>query len=208
MEIEPKPPVVAKKLWHIVRTLFYMLKTGILKSKMVLDINLMLKRGNKLAGKAIGNLIFHHNSFSCRSNGALSYVPPKDYEFSCSNTPVNYFNHLYPQKRKNYNLARSCRYEDANTVQAVQKVLEMLNNEAGAGVEASPLRTLPGFGRSPMGRQLRITDSPFPLKEEEQGDSRHVDKAADDFIKNFYKDLKMQKNTAGLESPYYDSWGR
>lgn len=74
----------------------------------------------------------------------------------------------------------------------------MLNNEMVA--EASPLVTLPGFGKSPMVRQLRITDSPFPLKEE--GDSQ-VDKEAEEFIKRFYKDLKLQKRSAVLESPSY-----
>lgn len=84
---------------------------------------------------------------------------------------------------------------------AVQKMLEMLNNEV---VEASPM-VLPGFGKSPMVRQLRITDSPFPLKDE--GDSQ-VDKAAEEFIKKFYKDLKLQKNSAAFESPYHGMWGR
>ena len=59
-----------------------------------------------------------------------------------------------------------------------------------------------------MVRQLRITDSPFPLKDE--GDSQ-VDKAAEEFIKKFYKDLKLQKTAAAaaaLESPYNGMWGR
>lgn len=83
----------------------------------------------------------------------------------------------------------------------MQKMLEMLNNEV---VEASPM-VLPGFGKSPMVRQLRITDSPFPLKDE--GDSQ-VDKAAEEFIKKFYKDLKLQKNSTAFESPYHGMWGR
>ncbi|KAJ0030405.1 hypothetical protein Pint_13259 [Pistacia integerrima] len=207
MEMEPSPPVVAKKLWRVVRIVFFMIKAGISKSKIMLDLHLMLKRGNKLAGKAIGNLIFHHtSSFSCRSNDALSFVSPKEYEFSCSNSPAFY--PFYTHKRKHHHhslhhLAKSYRYDDVTTVHAVQKVLEMLNNEAA--VEASPLTTLPGFGRSPMVRQLRITDSPFPLKDE--GDSQ-VDKAAEEFIKKFYKDLKSQKRMSALESPYHDSWGR
>ncbi|KAJ4708519.1 Avr9/Cf-9 rapidly elicited protein [Melia azedarach] len=209
MEIEPRPPVVAKKLWNIVRVVFYMMKAGISKSKLMVDFHLMLKRGNKLAGKAIGNLLFHHHSsFSCRSNDAhLSFVSPKEYEFSCSNSPAFY--PFYALKRKHHHhhhLPKSSyKYDDVTTVQAVQKVLEMLNNNDQA-VEASPLTTLPGFGRSPMVRQLRITDSPFPLKDE--GDSQ-VDKAAEEFIKKFYKDLKSQQKTmAALESPYHDSWGR
>ena len=62
----------------------------------------------------------------------------------------------------------------------------MLNNEVV--VEASP--ALPGFGRSPMVRQLRVTDSPFPVGEEDK--DNQVDKAAEDFIKRFYKELRKQ----------------
>lgn len=89
------------------------------------------------------------------------------------------------------------------TVSAVKKVLEMLNNEIAteATAAASPF---PGFGQSPMVRELRITDSPFPLKDNEVVDTQ-VDKAAEEFIKKFYKELKQQKKKAALESPYRDS---
>jgi hypothetical protein len=53
--------------------------------------------------------------------------------------------------------------------------------------------TLPGFGKSPVGRQLRVTDSPFPLKDE--GDSHLVDMAAEEFINNFYKNLNRQNRS-------------
>ena len=75
----------------------------------------------------------------------------------------------------------------------------MLNNEM---VEASPL--LPGFGRSPMVRQLRVTDSPFPIKDTDE--DPQVDKAAEEFIRKFHKDLKLQKMMSALESPYNNMW--
>ena len=75
------------------------------------------------------------------------------------------------------------------TINAVKAALEKLNiNETM--VEASP--ALPGFGRSPMVRQLRVTDSPFPLMEAEEDRNHQVDKAAEEFIKRFYKELKKQ----------------
>ncbi|EOY30674.1 hypothetical protein QUC31_020148 [Theobroma cacao] len=218
--MEAGPPVVAKKLWNIVRIVFFMLKTGISKSKIMVDLHFMLKKGKHNAGKAISNLVFHHkvhdhlSSLSCRSNDAhLSFISPREYEFSCSNSPAFY--PFYAHKRKHhhhYNYynnrhhsgkSSNYHYDDVTTVAAVQKVLEMLNNEAAA-VEASPM-VLPGFGRSPMVRQLRVTDSPFPLKDE--GDSQ-VDKAAEEFIKKFYKDLKSQKRMSALESPAHNTWGR
>ena len=207
MEMEPSPPpVVAKKLWNIIRVVFFMIRKGICKSKIMVDLHLMLKRG-KLAGKTIANNLMFHNNFSslsCKSNDSLSFISPREYEFSCSNSPANHYPfHFNKRKHHHHHLfTKSYGYDDVTTVNAVQKVLEMLNNDI---VEASPLVTLPGFGKSPMVRQLRVTDSPFPLKDD--GDSQ-VDKAAEEFINKFYKDLKLQKRTAALESPYHAVWGR
>lgn len=84
----------------------------------------------------------------------------------------------------------------------------MLNSHEAAAAAASPMVVLPGFGRSPIGRQLRVTDSPFPLKDEGGGDGK-VDKAADEFISRFYKDLKSQKiSMSGFESPAHNTWDR
>lgn len=229
MEIEPRPSVVAKKLWNIVRIVLIMMRKGLAKSKIMGEFHLLLKRG-KLAGKAMAeNFILHHYSaFSCRSNDAVSFISPREYEFSCSNSPANTYNPFHFNKRNKHHhghhnyLSKSYNYDDVSTtVTAVQKMLEIyLNNNNNSGtnnvnhsnnflhhhlggdqtVEASPLVTLPGFGRSPAVRQLRITDSPFPLKDE-GGDSL-VDAKADDFIKKFYKNLKQQKRMSYLESPY------
>ena len=198
MEVEPTPPAIAKKLWNIVRVALFMLRKGISKRKLMVDLHLMFKRG-KIAGKALGNLMFHHHSsLSCRSNDALSFVSPKEYEFSCSNSPAYPFHYPFQlNKRKRHH--HSTRYDDVTTVCAVQRVLEMLNNEM---VEASPL--LPGFGRSPMVRQLRVTDSPFPIKDTDE--DPQVDKAAEEFIRKFHKDLKLQKMMSALESPYNNMW--
>jgi hypothetical protein len=40
-------------------------------------------------------------------------------------------------------------------------------------------------------RQLRVTDSPFPVDSE--GVDEHVDAEADNFIKRFYEQLRMQQ---------------
>ncbi|XP_039018611.1 uncharacterized protein LOC120149967 [Hibiscus syriacus] len=200
--METSPPAVAKKLWNIVRIVFFMLKTGILKSKMMVG----LKKSKYNASKAISNLVFHRkvhdhlSSLSCRSDDSLSFVSPREYEFSCSNTPASYHHH---KRKHNHYYKSNYRYEDVTTVAAVQKVLEMLNNEAAAEESPSPM-VLPGFGRSPLVRQLRVTDSPFPLKDD--GDSQ-VDMAAEEFINKFYKDLKLQKRSA-LEYPAHNRWGR
>ncbi|KAJ7963062.1 Avr9/Cf-9 rapidly elicited protein [Quillaja saponaria] len=191
--MENNLPVITKKVWSIMRVVFVMLRKGISKGKLMMDLNLMMKRG-KIARKAITNLMFHHHSHHGGSTSA-----PREYEFSCSNTP-NYFFSLNKRNRhhQNYNNrfftcshAPLTQEEDTATVNAVKAALERLNNEIM--VEASP--ALPGFGRSPMVRQLRITDSPFPLNTAADDDN-HVDEAAEEFIKRFYKDLRKQTRMA------------
>ncbi|KNA13955.1 hypothetical protein SOVF_111910 [Spinacia oleracea] len=200
-----------------------MVKKGISKSKLILDLNLLFKRGNELAGKAINGLIIHHNSLICKPNNPNNhFFSPNyktEYEFSCSNSPDSgpFQLMMANQKRsksKHGHRGHNYHLEDPTTMAAVQRVLEMLN--ANEGPTASPLGTgvtgqgqgqfsLPGFGygKSPLARQLRVTDSPFPLKygkgnKEEEEEDVKVNKAADEFIKKFYRNLMMQKS---LESP-------
>ncbi|PON45141.1 Avr9/Cf-9 rapidly elicited protein [Parasponia andersonii] len=217
-QIEASTSVVAKKLWNIVRVVFIMMRKGLSKSKIMVEFHMLMKRG-KLAGKAMAhNFILNHSTasaaFSCRSNDAVSFVSPREYEFSCSNSPAaaafnNYlyrpFGHFNKRNKHSHYFPKSSAYDHddvSSTVSAVQKVLlEMYNlnnnyNHQNMGVEASPLVTLPGFGKSPLGmRQLRITDSPFPLNNE--GGDTQVDSKAEDFINKFYKNLKLQR----LDSP-------
>lgn len=56
-------------------------------------------------------------------------------------------------------------------------------------VNASP--ALLGSGKSPMVKQLRITDSPFSVSNgDEDGE---VDEAAEKFIMRFYNGLRREK---------------
>ncbi|XP_027343432.1 uncharacterized protein LOC113856006 [Abrus precatorius] len=199
--MESNIPVLAKKVWNMVRVVFFMLRKGISKGKLMMDLNMMLKRRGKIAGKAIANLMFHHHhhggsTSSRRSHDShLQFSAPREYEFSCSNTPNNFFpigkRHRHGHNHGHFFTcahAPPTRDDEVVTVNAVKAVLEMLNNEVT--VEASP--ALPGFGRSPMVRQLRVTDSPFPLRDTEDEKDNQVDKAAEEFIKRFYKDLRKQ----------------
>ncbi|XP_027069846.1 uncharacterized protein LOC113767895 [Coffea eugenioides] len=210
MEIEPSsPPLIAKKLWNIVRIVFYMLKKGITKSKLMHDLHMMFKRG-KLAGKAINNLVLHlqedyTNSLTCRSTDVrMSIVHPREYEFSCSNSPAY---PTYFSKRRNHHHHHHHHHGYSykpQDIHVVQKVFDVLNHYDK--VEASPM-VLPGFGHSPTVRQLRVTDSPFPVKDNEE--NPQVDKDAEEFIKKFYKDLKQQRRVAALDSPSpYHIWAR
>ncbi|KAL0319298.1 UNVERIFIED_CONTAM: hypothetical protein Sangu_2086000 [Sesamum angustifolium] len=181
--MEQNLPVIAKKFWHIVKVVYFMLRKGISKAKLLADLNIAMKRG-KIAGKsAMHNLMFHHAAAASSSNvdadPQLAYPDPvNEYEFSCSNSPAFHLP-FHLNKRK-----RSHKPVDGDLLAAA---LEVVNSSA-----ASP--ALPGFGRTPMVRQLRITDSPFPLRDVEE--DSHVDEAAEKFIKKFYRDLRQQNAVA------------
>lgn len=208
--MEKRSPVIAKKLWNILRIVFCMLKKGIPKSKLMVDLHMMFKRG-KLAGKAIMLHLhqeYYYSSVACRSTDVrMSIVPRREYEFSCSNSPVypSYFSKRSRNHNHHDNYNNRYKSEEMNVV---HKVFDMLSNgyhENMADANNSPMVALPGFGQSPMVRQLRVTDSPFPVKEYEE--NPQVDKDAEEFIKKFYKQLKQQGRVAALESPSpYHKW--
>ncbi|KAG8380010.1 hypothetical protein BUALT_Bualt07G0149100 [Buddleja alternifolia] len=181
--MEQNLPIIAKKFWKIVKVVYFMLRKGISKGKFLADLSTMIKRG-KIAGKAaMHNLMFHHHGGAAvnrRSDDPqVTYpVPLHEYEFSCSNAPTFHLPfHLNKRKR----LHAPSQPNDGDLMAAA---VEMVNSVA---VSAA----LPGFGRTPMVRQLRITDSPFPLGFNVEDDC-HVDAAAEKFIMKFYKDLKRQ----------------
>ena len=162
--------------------MLFMLRKNISKRKLLLDLNMLMKRG-KLAGKALQNLMFHHHhnwsssSSKSRSHESSNFTfpPPRteDYEFSCSNSPIYplYFLSNNKKQNKKKSQKKSAIKEDHEEIYVdavILKALEMLTS-----APASP--ALPGFGKSPMVRQLRITDSPFPLS---NGEEDSVDESA------------------------------
>jgi len=171
---------MGKKIWKLVRVALYMIRKGICKKKLLLDLNIMMKRG-KLAGKSLRNLMFHHHhNFSAADlhYAATAAANPDEHEFSCSDTPL-YRRSLFGKRKPHH-------FDD---VEEVTRVLELMNND----VTASPALPGLGLGQSPMVRQLRITDSPFPLQNDPD-ENRRVDQAAEDFINKFYSQLKQQQD--------------
>ncbi|KAL2321321.1 hypothetical protein Fmac_030290 [Flemingia macrophylla] len=199
MEIQPSPgpgpspspspsPQAVRKLWNVVRIVFLILRRGIAKSKSAVDLNVLLKRGRLAAAKAAAVTLLHHR------DDALVH-PRTDYEFSCSNSPALSF----PFKKRKHQRLTRCHHHHHHH-HDVLKALQILNDDGDdkVAVEASPLG-----GR----RRVRVTDSPFPAKEDEEGDE--VDVAAEEFIKRFYRNLNLQRKMAAAESPHhYDLWDR
>ncbi|KAL4560003.1 hypothetical protein LXL04_032151 [Taraxacum kok-saghyz] len=188
--MEQDLPLIVNKVWSFVRVIFFMLRKGLSKTKFFSDLNMKIKRG-KIAGKALHNLLFHHHhhwaaSTLRRQPHHLSFPtpPPGEYQFNCKDTPPNYPLSLFSTHKKHQ----------------ITKHHGLANLHAPPPPDASPgnadkhhrvAPALPGFGKSPMVKQLRITDSPFPLS---NGDENgHVDEAAEKFIMWFYNDLRRQK---------------
>ncbi|KAI3857665.1 hypothetical protein MKW98_028929 [Papaver atlanticum] len=205
MESKPSTIIVAKRVWNIVKIVFFMLRKGISKNNkffMVHLQNIMSKRG-KIATKVIENMMFHHQN-SKKASQVSSYKVPRHYEFSCSNSPAVYMCNDNNSKQKNRGGKFSLSEEDMTTVNAVQQLLEMLNNEVmtenGGSTILSPHLPGLGFGRTPTMKQLRTTDSPFPLNDHVVDEEEcHVDEDAEEFIDNFYAQLWLQKNKCARE---------
>ncbi|KAI4376582.1 hypothetical protein MLD38_014328 [Melastoma candidum] len=216
----PTPAEVVRKILTSVRALVHTMCKNLSFSSqsLLIDLHLLLKRTKSFSDL----LLTHYSSFTCRPGhpDSLSFISPSslhEVEFSCSNTPVNNAHFSFKKRPASHHHKKSHAgskvwygkkygYDEAVTVAAVQRVLDMLNrgsvgeDEVGS-VMASPM-VLPGFGggKSPAPvRPLRITDSPFPLKEDDAGDGGQVDMRADEFIRNFYRDLRHEK----CMSPYY-----
>jgi len=106
-------PGLGKRLMTVLRAVYRMLRRGLCRERLMMDLRLLLGRG-KLAGKALRDLLaaahhsHHHmvvpSSSSSRAagrapsasalpaaatSGGLSFVPydPRDVEFSCTTTP-------------------------------------------------------------------------------------------------------------------------
>ncbi|KAI3737655.1 hypothetical protein L2E82_27664 [Cichorium intybus] len=193
--MEQKLPVMAKKVWSLFRVMYsFMLKKGISKTKFFADLNIVIKRG-KIAGKALHKLLFHHhhNWASATFTSHPHQLPSGEHQFSCSNTspnPLSLFSIHKKHQRKHHSiptpdLASPC-LDDIDDIcinSELLKALDMLTS-----VNASP--ALLGSGKSPMVKQLRITDSPFSVSNgDEDGE---VDEAAEKFIMRFYNGLRRE----------------
>ncbi|XP_076910339.1 uncharacterized protein LOC143567952 [Bidens hawaiensis] len=142
--MEQNLPIVAKKVQSLVRTILFMIKKKISRSKLLLDLNIMMKR-DKLSGKAY-------------------------YDFSYKNTLKKHQSYKKSSHNKSVNINES--HDQIIVDPSVIKALEMLTIT------------------SPVVRQLRVTDSPFPLSNGE--DDGYVDEAADKFIMKFYNNLRRE----------------
>ncbi|KAJ6382800.1 hypothetical protein OIU77_031260 [Salix suchowensis] len=198
--MEASPPLIAKKASNILRLIFLMIQKGMLKSKLMLDLHFLMSRG-KILRKALNDIIVQqHSTLSCISHDVhMSFISPREYEFSCSGSPAYKF---YSYKQPYYQARRRklhAHYKHTRIHAPSLGSTDDLASSICAGdgtAEGSPLVGSSGwFGTwSPMVRQVRITDSPFTMRDADE--DCHVDKEAEKFIEMFYKELRSQKETA------------
>ncbi|KAK1436863.1 hypothetical protein QVD17_02647 [Tagetes erecta] len=156
---------MAKKVWNFLRVMFLMLKKGISKSKLLADLNTIIKRG-----KSLHNLP----------------VRPDEYEFSCTDTPP-YPLSLFKKHHRHHHMitthdALSPPLDISNDMLINVSVMKALEDMLTTANSASPV----------FGKQLKITDSPFMLSNGDDDQDGEVDEAADKFIMRFYNDLRRE----------------
>jgi len=163
------------------------------------------------AGAANGAAGAAAASASASAAADLPFAPnPRDVEFSCETTPSYSYagpvRALFPFRIRGRGAARGC---DGLDFAQVARALEMMSAAedaaAGAGETPPPPASAAGatpspmlalsLGRSPAGaRQLRVTDSPFPL--EPEGVDERANSNFDAFINKFYENLRLQAANA------------
>ncbi|KAJ9559616.1 hypothetical protein OSB04_004776 [Centaurea solstitialis] len=198
--MESRLPVMAKKVWSLVRVMFFTLKKGIAKRKFLLDLNMMMKHG-KIAGKALHNLMFqrHHDWAASALHRHPQHLPfttsPLDeYEFSCSDTPpypLSLFSKKHQNKRHrltttNPSLAAMDNCDDIITDHEFLKALDIMITNSTLSPQ------LPGSRNIVMVDPLRIKESPLVFNDHAGSEDGQVDEAAERFIMRFYNDRRHE----------------
>ncbi|KAJ6831996.1 uncharacterized protein M6B38_345035 [Iris pallida] len=199
--MELHSPAAAKRLWNLLRVAFFMMRKGLIsKRKLLMDMNLMMKRG-KIMGKSLGNLVFHHHHHRPSRGYGFSL---QEYEFSCTTSPNPVFFHANKPRRHNYFPCLSSVVEGDDetprpTAVSVPRIgyspspCSGLSQELASGENKSPLL-------SPLSVRVSNYSSELEAEAEEAGsNSREVDNEAEDFIRRFYEQLRVQSRIALIE---------
>ncbi|GJN14975.1 hypothetical protein PR202_gb01858 [Eleusine coracana subsp. coracana] len=148
------------------------------------------------------------SSLSCRSMDPASAVRqyqyrPREVQFSCKSTP--------PHKRRRASQQRELEMErdhgGGSAAAAVTRLFELMDveeeEEVGKATDVDldydDDGELVDLEEAAAPRQVRITDSPFAVREEEE--DRMVDRRADEFITWFHEQLRTQQQQSAAS--YY-----
>ncbi|PON47422.1 Avr9/Cf-9 rapidly elicited protein [Trema orientale] len=200
------PPLISRKLSNVVRLIMFTIQKGVStkRKRLMMMMNMiptdhhnilhvMMERG-KVLGKSFNDLMIRHNTaLGCSSHDVrMSFVSPREYEFSCSSTPPHRSMHpsrLASSRKKPgryVNGRGGGRYynnDNSNCNKHVDvgyyKQYYSSNHDDVVSVISSVKSSLRGGGG---GGSTTGGDEEF-----------HVDKAAEEFIERFYRELMLQK---------------
>ncbi|KAK9272350.1 hypothetical protein L1049_002721 [Liquidambar formosana] len=201
--MEVHSPVIAKRLWNILRITFLMMRKGVIsKRKLIMDMNMMMKRG-KLLRKTLGNLMSHHHS-STRHGAARGSYGIQEYEFSCSNSPNPVFFHVRMPKRKHHYfpcINPPLSLDDIEEERPKAVVLLPNTPDYTFNFRFDPSDELaPGEKRSPLLSPFSVRVSNYSSEDENvDGGNGQVDDEAEEFITRFYEQLRVQSRTQLLQ---------
>ena len=202
--MELHSPTAAKKLWNFLRVAFFMMRKGLIsKRKLVMDMNLMMKRG-KIMGKNLGNLVFHHHHRPPPSSSRGYGFTLQEYEFSCTNSPNPVSFHA--KRRHNYFPCLNAVAEDPDETprpafSAVPRMIEYTPTPSPQC--CSSLAVSQELAKSPLRSPFSVRISNF--SEEDAGEilgssnCEEVDDEAEQFIKRFYEQLRAQSRIALIQ---------
>lgn len=174
-----------------------------------MDMNLMMKKG-KLVRKSLSNLMSHHHHHHSSKSMTRGGFGIQEYEFSCSNSPNPVFFH----KRKHHHFNFPCinhpqvmeeeddhldLYEQQQKATNNNNINMMVlnNNNHVVSIPRTPEYSFnfgPGEKKSPMRSSFSVRISNYSALDEtdQEGVNAHVDAQAEDFIRSFYEQLRMQ----------------
>lgn len=199
--MELHSPAAAKRLWKFFRVAFFLMRKGLIsKRKLLMDMNLMMKRG-KIMGKNLGNLVFHPHHNHHRPSRGYGFSL-QEYEFSCTTSPNPVFFHA--KRRHNYFPCLNSVIEGDETPRPTVSVPRIeyspspcsgLSQELASGENKSPLPSNSPFS-------VRVSNYSSELEAETgeaASNSLEVDDEAEDFIRRFYEQLQVQSRIALIE---------
>ena len=200
--MEVHSPVIAKRLWNVLRVTFFMVRKGLIsKRKFIMDMNLMMKRG-KLLRKSLSNLMSHHHH---SKNVARAGFGIQEYEFSCSNSPNPVFFHV-PKRKHHY---FPC-INPPEVIEEEEPLPEPQEPKAVVLVPKTPEYTFnfrfdhasdfaPGEKHSPLHSPFSVRVSNYSSEDENEGGNGQVDHEAEEFIRRFYEQLRVQSRMQLLQ---------
>ncbi|KAK1699241.1 hypothetical protein QYE76_015938 [Lolium multiflorum] len=144
------------------------------------------------------------SSLSCRSMDPDAAVyqqyRPREVEFSCKSTPLHRRHrraHRHRHRDQNLLLPQQQQLGDLpkhGSTTAVKTLYELMDEDEDGDMETPIPWAASAAARRPAPRQVRITDSPFVAREDDQeGSMGVVDRRADEFILWFHDQLRMQQ---------------